>query len=101
MAQVKGAGGNTGGSAGAQAGSSGGGSAGGPRGFSSTDFNSVRQVQAIDAQRSMGLSPAGAQAFTQGNYVPGLADRTALANHGHLQAHELTHVVQQSAGRPR
>lgn len=99
MAQVNGAGSNTGGGAGAQAGSSGG--AGGPRGFSSTDFNSVRQVQAIDAQRSMGLSPAGAQAFTQGNYVPGLADRTALANHGHLQAHELTHVVQQSAGRPR
>ncbi|MCC6968923.1 MAG: DUF4157 domain-containing protein [Phycisphaerales bacterium] len=27
--------------------------------------------------------------------------RTAPANHGHLQAHELTHVVQQSAGRPR
>lgn len=99
MAQVNWAGSNTGGGAGAQAGSSGG--AGGPRGFSSTDFNSVRQVQAIDAQRSMGLSPAGAQAFTQGNYVPGLADRTALANHGHLQAHELTHVVQQSAGRPR
>jgi hypothetical protein len=93
MAQVKGAGGNTGGSAGAQAGGSG--SAGGPRGFNSTDVNSVRNVQAMDAQRSMGLSPAGAQAFTQGNYVPGLADRTALANHGHLQAHELAHVVQQ------
>ncbi|MFO0834859.1 MAG: DUF4157 domain-containing protein [Phycisphaerales bacterium] len=99
MAQVNGAGSNTGGSAGAQAGGSSG--AGGPRGFNSTDFGSVRNVQAMDAQRSMGLSPAGAQAFTQGNYVPGLADRTALANHGHLQAHELTHVVQQSAGRPR
>lgn len=95
MAQVNGAGNNTGGNAGAQAGSSGGGNAGGPRGFSSNDFSSVRQVNAMNAQRSMGLSPQGAQAFTQGNYVPGLADRTALANHGHLQAHELAHVVQQ------
>ncbi|MCC6230907.1 MAG: DUF4157 domain-containing protein [Phycisphaerales bacterium] len=93
MAQVKGAGTNTGGNAGAQAGGSG--NAGGPRGFSSSDFSSVRQVQAIDAQRTMGLSPSGAHAFTQGNHVSGLADRTALANHGHLQAHELAHVVQQ------
>lgn len=90
MAQTNGAGNSRGGNAGSQAGGS-----SGAGGFNPNNFNTLRQVQAMDAQRGMGLSPAGARAFTQGNYVPGLADRTALANHGHLQAHELAHVVQQ------
>lgn len=86
MAQVNGAGNNTSGNT------------SGPRGFSSSDFSSVRQVQAIDAQRNMGLSPQGAQAFVQGNDVHLLRDRAALHNNGHLP-HEAWHVVQQSQGR--
>lgn len=99
MAQVKGAGNSTGGNAGAQAGGNTG--LGNPSAFNPNSFNSIRQVNAMNAQRSMGLSPQGAQAFTQGNHVSGLADRTALANHGHLQAHELAHVVQQGSARPK
>jgi len=48
------------------------------------------KVHAAQAQANHGLSPAGAQAYVQGNDVQfGAGDRT------HMAAHEAAHVVQQ------